>query len=114
MEYEVLNPVGELEEVEPKGILPRLTDFKGKTIGLFAFFKFYGPAEMTGVGEALQERFPDTKFSLFHHPGQDPNVAKFNAPIPAIDTIILEDPKCRDQFLEWIKTVDTVVAGHSD
>jgi hypothetical protein len=114
MEFEVLSPWGEVEAQKPRGLNPRFTNLDGKTVGLFAFFKFYGPAIMGGVQEVLQERFPKTKFSLFHHPGQDPTQAKFNGPFPEIDIEIMKDEKYRDQFLAWLKTVDTVVTGHSD
>jgi hypothetical protein len=114
MDFEVLSPWSEVDAGVPRALLPRLTDLKGKTVGLFAFYKYYGPAIMQRVEEVLKERLPGTKFSHFHQPGQDTNVAGVNGPYPLVDTELIKDERYKEQFMEWVKTVDTVVTGHGD
>lgn len=114
MDYEVLSPTGEVDVVKPRGLQPRVTDLKGKTIGLFAFYKFYGPTIMAGVEEVLKERFPNAKFSHYHQGDQDPSIAEFKGPLPLIDTELLNDDRYKEGFINWIKSVDTVVSGHGD
>jgi hypothetical protein len=100
MEYEVLSPWAEVEPIAPRGILPRVTDLNGKTIGLFAFFKQWGPPIMMEVERQLKEKFPKAKFSHYHYRQHV--------------TEILEDDEYKASFEEWIKGVDTVITGHSD
>jgi hypothetical protein len=54
MQYEVLNPWADTDPYPVEGLQPRVTDLKGKTIGLFAFFKEHGPVIM---GEVERQRF---------------------------------------------------------
>ena len=69
---------------------------------------------MQGVEAVLKERFPETKFSHYHQPGQDVNVAKFTGPFPVIDTELLYDKQYKDDFIKWVNSVDAVVSGHGD
>jgi hypothetical protein len=113
MDYEVLSPLAEVNVVPPRGLLPRVSDLNGKTVGLFAFWKWYTPAQMRVVGEVLKERLPNTKFSYFKQPGgQDTKIA--DKPYPAMNREILESKEYTEQLKEWLKTVDTVVTGHGD
>jgi hypothetical protein len=100
MDYEVLSPIGEVEPAVPKGILPRVSDLNGKTIGLFAYFKPWGPTIMREVERQLKEKFPTAKFSHYHFPFHVEEVAKH--------------PQYKDSFKKWVASVDTVVTGHGD
>jgi hypothetical protein len=100
MDYEVLSPWAEVEPIAPRGILPRVTDLSGKTIGLFAFFKQHGPFIMKEVEQKFKEKFPTAKFSHYYYPKHMKE--------------IMEDDEYKASFEEWIKGVDTVVAGNSD
>jgi hypothetical protein len=31
-----------------------------------------------------------------------------------VDTELIKDERYKEQFMEWVKTVDTVVTGHGD
>jgi hypothetical protein len=100
MDYEVLSPWGEVDPVPPRGILPRVTDLSGKTIGLFSFFKPVGPPLMREIERQLKERFPTAKFSHYQYPVHSVEIA--------------EDDNYKASFEEWLKGVDTVVTGHGD
>ena len=99
-DYEVLSPWAEVKPVPPRALLPRVTDLNGKKIGLFSFFKWHGPIIMKEIGQKLKERFPTAEFSEFHYPVEDVEITK--------------DDEYKAKFEEWVKGVDTVVAGHSD
>ena len=49
--YEVLNPWAEVETVPLQGISPRVTDLKGKTIGLFDSCKIASRGVLIAVEE---------------------------------------------------------------
>jgi hypothetical protein len=100
MDYEVLSPWAEVDPVAAKGLMPRVTDLNGKTIGLFAFFKQYAPAIMKEVERQLKERFPKAKFSHYQYPLHVKEV--------------IDDEKYKPSFLDWLKGVDTVVSGQGD
>jgi hypothetical protein len=100
MEYEVLSPWAEIEQITPKGLLPRVTDLDGKTVGLFSYFKPWGPVIIKEVERQLTERFPKTKFSYFYFPLHMVEIAK--------------DEENKAEFLEWLKGVDTVITGYGD
>ena len=97
-QYEVLNPWAEVDPVPVRGIMPRVTDLKGKTIGLYSTHKIASRPIVNAVGERLKERFPTLKFSSFeYYLGRD----------------VTESPE-KDKFEEWVKGVDTVVAAVGD
>ena len=100
MDYEVLSPWAEVDPVAPRGLSPRVTDLRGKTIGLYAFFKQWGPPIMREVEQQLKEKFPTAKFSHYHFPLHLEEVAKHT--------------KYKASFEEWVKGVDTIVTGHGD
>lgn len=97
-QYEVLNPWAEVDLIPVRGIMPRLTDLKSKTIGLYSTHKIASRPIVNAVGERLKERFPTLKLSLFeYYLGRD----------------VTESPE-KDKFEEWVKGVDTVVAAVGD
>jgi hypothetical protein len=100
MDYEVLSPWAEVDPVPARGLLPRVTDLNGKTIGLFAFFKQHAPMVMQEVERQLKERFPKAKFSHYQYPKHVKEVLKDEQYLPS--------------FQEWLKGVDTVVTGQGD
>ncbi len=97
MDYEVLSPWADADPVAPRGILPRVTDLNGKTIGLFAFFKESGPPTMRELERQLKEKFPGAKFSHYHYPKHVMEIAK--------------DDEYKASFEEWAKGIDTAVTG---
>jgi hypothetical protein len=100
MNYEVLNPWAEIEPIAPTGLLPRVTNLDGKTVGIFSYFKPWGPVIMKEIEKQLQERFPKTKFSYFYFYMHMVEIAK--------------DKENKEAFEEWLQGVDTVVTGHGD
>ena len=100
MDYEVLSPWAEVDPVAAKGLMPRLTDLNGKTIGLFSFFKQHAPFIMREVERQLQERFPKAKFSHYQYPMHVKEV--------------MNDDEHKPAFQEWVKGVDAAVTGQGD
>ena len=97
-QYEVLNPWAEVDPVSVRVIMPRLTDLKDKTIGLYSTHKIASRPIVNAVGERLKERFPTLKFSSFeYYLGRD----------------VTESPE-KDRFEEWVKGVDAVVTAVGD
>jgi hypothetical protein len=100
LNYKVLSPWGEVESVPTTGILPRVKDLNGRTIGLFSFFKQVGPPLMKEIERQLKEKFPTTRFSHYQYPIHSVEIAK--------------DDNYRAPFEEWLNGVDTVITGHGD
>ncbi len=98
MDYEVLSPWAEAEPVAQRGILPRVTDLNGKTIGLYSFYRASGPVITAEMERQLKERFPRAKFSHYQYPKH------------VIE--IVEDDEYKKSFEEWVKGVDTVVTAY--
>lgn len=100
MDFEVLCPWAEVDPIPLKGNSPRVTDLNGKTVGLFAYFKEWGPVIMREVEQQLKAKFPTAKYSHFQYPKHIKEIAN--------------DPEYKDKFEEWVKEVDTVVSGYGD
>jgi hypothetical protein len=100
MDYEVISPWADIEQIKPKGLVPRVTDLNDKTIGLYAYFKPWGIPIMKEVERQLKEKFPTARFKHYHFPLHVEEVIKH--------------PQYKESFEEWVKEVDTVVAGHGD
>lgn len=96
--FEVLNPWADAEPIPLEGISPRLTELSGKTIGLFAGHKMASRPVLTSVQKGLRQRFPSAKFSLY----------LYN------ENIDVTESKEKDQFKEWVNSVDTVVSAVGD
>lgn len=100
MDYEVLCPWAEVDSITVKGNSPRVTDLKGKTIGLYAYHKARGPALLRELENQLKAKFPASKFSYFQYLKHTWEIDK--------------DPEYKDRFEEWLKGVDTVVSAYGD
>jgi hypothetical protein len=100
MDFEVLSPWAEADPVAVRGLVPRVADLNGKTIGLFSFFKAHAPFIMREVEKKLKERFPTAKFSHYQYPYHVKEV--------------IDDPKFKESFQNWVKGVDTAVTGQGD
>jgi len=100
MEYEVLSPLGQVNAVSTGGLQPRISDLKGKTIGMYAHFKEHAPLILKEVERQLKEKFPTAKFSYFQYPRDTAE--------------IINDAEYKVSFEEWLSRVDTVISGYGD
>jgi hypothetical protein len=97
--YEVLNPWAEADPIPLRGISPRLQSLAGKKIGLFVNFKRAARPMAASIEKRLGAMYPDISTSLFD--SRLPNVTE-------------TETKNRDRFVEWIKSVDAVIAMVGD
>jgi hypothetical protein len=97
--YEVLSPWAEADPVPQKRLAPRLNDLKGKKIGLLRNNKRAAEPMLAVAAQRLKERYPDLEFSWFR--GNAFSVSE------------LEKAR-RQEFEDWIKSVDAVVAAVGD
>jgi ABC-type lipopolysaccharide export system ATPase subunit len=99
-QYEVLSPWAEVDPIPLKGITPRLSDLKGKNIGLLINGKRASRPILSVVERKLKERYPTATFSYFH-PGSSAEA---------------EDVEKREKvtLATWVKTVDAVVLAVGD
>ena len=98
-EYEVLSPWAEADPIPLKGLIPRLNDLKGKKIGLLRNGKRSAEPILTVVEKLLRSKFPTAEFNWFR--GKTFSVSE------------LEKDR-RQEFEDWIKSVDAVVAAVGD
>ena len=97
-QYEVLNPWAEVDPAPLRGISPRVSDLRGKKIGLLFNGKRASQPMLTVVERELKARFPTAEFSYF---GPTGNQEVTGGPQQA-------------KFEEWVKGVDTVVSAVGD
>jgi hypothetical protein len=97
--YSVLSPWAEADPVPQKGLAPRLTELRGKKIGLLRNNKRAAEPILRVAAQRLQERYPGLEFSWFL--GKHFSVSE------------LEKDR-RQEFEDWIKSVDAVVAAVGD
>ncbi|HUT68030.1 MAG TPA: hypothetical protein VMW86_05735 [Dehalococcoidales bacterium] len=97
--YEVLSPWAEADPVPFRGISPRVDSLDGKKIGLLRNSKRAAQPTLQVVEERLKERFPAAEFSWFSN--LKPN-----------ETAIEQGRK--DEFEDWLKGVDAVIAAFGD
>jgi len=106
MEYQVLNPRGEVDPMEIIGLRPRVSDLNGKTIGLYSSFKQHWAIIVDEIGKQLQARYPTIKLTRFQY------TKDLNA-----DTRVAEvarDPEIRPIFEKWLSGVDAAVVANAD
>ena len=96
--HEVLSPWSEADPIPLKVISPRLSELKGKRIGLFRNSKRASRPISDMVEEILQERFPDLNFSSFLHM---PNAG-------------VDETDERERFDDWVKEIDAVILSYGD
>jgi len=95
----VLSPWAEADPVPLRGLTPRLTDLAGKKIGLLRNNKRAAEPILTVAMNRLKEKYPSIEFSLFR--GTTFSVAE------------LEKNRI-NEFDDWIKSVDAVIAAVGD
>ena len=97
--YEVLSPWAEAEPIPPKGLSPRLEDLAGKKLGLLCNNKRAAPIIVDAAEKILKERYPDVEISTFH--------------ARTFSVSALERDR-KEEFDDWIKGVDAVIAAVGD
>jgi hypothetical protein len=97
--YEVLSPWAEADPIPLKGLSPRLTGLEGKKIGLLCNSKRAAPLILDAVERIIKERYPSSQTSRFE--GRTFSVSSLEA-----------DRK--QEFDDWIKGLDAVVAAVGD
>lgn len=97
-QYEVLNPWSEVDPIPLKGISPRLSDLKGKTIGLFCNWKAAAHPILSVVERNLKEKEPSLNFSWF--------TFNYNATITETDE--------KGKFEDWVKKCHAVISAVGD
>ncbi|MFH1651469.1 MAG: hypothetical protein ABID87_05165 [Chloroflexota bacterium] len=97
-QYEVLSPWAEADMPPPRGIVPRVSDLSGATIGLFTTRKIASRPVLEAVARGLGEKYPDLKFSWFQ----------------CNHTVKITDTGDREGFTDWLKGVDTAIAAVGD
>ncbi len=97
--YDVLSPWAEADPITFRGISPRMDSLDVKTIGLYRNSKRAAEPTLKVVEDRLRKKFPSVKFSWFYSAA--PNEA------------IVEQTR-KDEFENWLKEVDAVVAAYGD
>jgi hypothetical protein len=97
--YEVLSPWAEADPIPLQGLSPRLDKLDGKKIGLLCNSKRASPIILDVTEKLLKQRFPDAAISRFF----------------ARSFSVSSLEKDREQeFNDWIKAVDAVIAAVGD
>jgi hypothetical protein len=100
-QYEVLNPWAEVDPISFRGLTaPRLTDLGGKKIGLFASSKPISKRIMTAVETKLKAQNPTAETSWY--------IGEGSWAVTQIET------ERREQYKDWVKGVDAVIAAVGD
>lgn len=97
--YEVLSPWAEAAPVSLIGLSPRLNDLAGKKLGLLCNNKRAAPVILDVTEKILKERYPDSSISVFHS--------------RTFSVSALERDR-QEEFDDWIKGVDAVIAAVGD
>ena len=97
--YEVLSPWAEADPIPLKGLAPRIGDLAGKKIGLLCNSKRAAPLILNATERILKERFPTVETIWFR--AQSFSVSSL-------------EPDRLENFDDWIKGVDAVVAAVGD
>ncbi len=97
--YEVLSPWAEADPIPLRGLAPRLTDLKGKKIGLLRNNKRSAEPVLTVASRLLKAKYPELEFSWFR----------------GTTFSVSEQEKNRlAEFEDWTKSVDAVIAATAD
>jgi hypothetical protein len=97
--FEVLSPWAEADPVPLHGLAPRLDKIDGKKIGLLQNSKRAAPRILEVTERLLKEKFPKAK------------VSKFIARSFSVSSLELDR---RQEFEDWLKGVDAVIAAVGD
>lgn len=98
-EYKVLSPWADADPIPYKGITSRIDSLEGKKIGLFRNSKRAAAPLMKVIESRLKEKFPTMEFTQY-------------ANLRPNERIIDQDKK--DEFEDWLKGVDAVIATFGD
>jgi hypothetical protein len=102
-QVEVLSPWADVDPMPSRGISPRVTEFKGKNIGLFTNNKRAAPLIMNVVEKELKKIMPDTNY-IWYEPVQKSRYSDLQ----------MENPVNRMGFQKWVREVDAVVLAVGD
>jgi hypothetical protein len=97
--YEVLSPWADADPVPFRTINARINDLAGKKIGLFCNTKRVAEPTLKVIEDRLKNEYTSVTFSWFYNTA--PNEA------------IIEQPR-KDEFENWLKGVDEVIAAYGD
>ena len=97
--YEVLSPWSEADPIPLQGLSPRLDDLAGKKIGLLCNNKRAAPVILEVAERLLKEKYPTAETSYFH--------------ARTFSVSSLERDR-KDEFDDWIKGLDAVIASVGD
>jgi hypothetical protein len=97
--YNVLSPWAEADPIPLKGLSPRLDKLDGKKIGLLCNNKRAATHILEVTDKLLHERFPTAKISRFFS--------------RSFSVSSLEKDR-ENEFNDWIKGVDAVIAAVGD
>lgn len=106
MNFEALNPRGEVDPVGVIGLNPRVKDLNNITLGLYATFKQQWMLTLDEIARQLQERYPTIKLTRFQYPKD------LNAYTQVSE--VANDPDYRPAFEKWLSGVDTVITANGD
>ena len=98
-QYEVLSPWADADPIPPRGITPRVESLEGKKIGLLRNSKRAAAPLMKVLERRLKEKFPTAEFTEF-------------ANLRPNERLIDQDSK--DEFEDWLKGVEAVIATFGD
>jgi hypothetical protein len=96
--YEALSPWAEVDPVPLEGINPRLTDLRGRRIGLFHNGKVAAAPILDAVDAELRGRFEGLTTARF---GRRENLE-------------VAETASRSSYEEWVREVDAVVLAVGD
>jgi hypothetical protein len=97
--YEVLSPWAEADPVMLQGLSPRLDKLDGKKIGLLQNSKRAAPLILDVTERLLKEKFPKAQLSKF---------------VTRSFSVSSLEPGRRQEFEDWLKGVDAVIAAVGD
>ena len=97
--YEVLSPWSEADPIPLQGLSPRLDDLAGKKIGLLCNNKRAAPVILEVAERLLKEKYPTAETSYFH--------------ARSFSVSSLERDR-KDEFDDWIKGLDAIIASVGD
>lgn len=97
--YDVMSPWADVDPVPLRGLAPRATDLRGKTVGLFSNGKRAAQLTLGAVEHRLQEQYPGLKTSWY-------------------TSTVVNSPEMltagRPKFEAWVASVDAVVLSVAD
>jgi hypothetical protein len=97
--YEVLSPWSEADPIPLQGLSPRLDDLTGKKIGLLCNNKRAAPVILDVAERLLKEKYPTAETSYFY------------ARSFSVSSL---EPNRKDEFDDWLKGLDAVIASVGD